>query len=666
MQFAWRKIMTLNPIINARLNKFKEDFLLSCNDDEAFENFSNYHILSQFQPGVLRSDLELLDLVSAGGSDDLGLDGIAFFLNGQIIRSCDDIDELLSGNKKADFELVFIQSKNKHKFDYGDFLKFVTGVESFLKDNIDMPHNDKIESWHKIYLYIVSSNIVINWKNKPSVIMNYVVNGTFDNAPYITGCTEEFKKRLDKTNSFGDIDVRVVDDKKLIKLIDDNENNYEVVIDIVDSMALPEVTNVDNSRVVLCKATEIIKMITTSDGLLRRNIFDDNVRDFQGNSTINAEIEYTIKNESEKFILLNNGITVVCSEITDTNRKIRLSNPQVVNGCQTCCILFYSNRQGIDLENTFVVVKFIGTNDDEIVNSIVKGTNRQNIVYEEAFAITSEFHKMLEKYFSSMSVNGEKIYYERRSKQFEQNALIKPYQKVNFRVLIQSTVSIFLSRPEEGHKHESTLLNMYKNVLFKEGQSFEFYYCAAFIYLKIEKLFRKNLLPRELYTYKMQIMMLFKELIGKGPIDINKQKYIEKYCDKILDILKDEEKCLEYAHLAIDKFITASNLWIQEKGSQFKDGRKDSAEFTQYLLQTIKEDDGNVEIINVGKVLLTRLNRNNKWYGFIQSLPYDIYFSENDNPNITKDYEGKMVKYRIKQYFGKNRAIDVSLIDNDS
>lgn len=138
--------MTLSPIINARLKQFKEDFLLSCNDDEAFENFSNYHILSQFEPGIFSSDLELLDLVSAGGGDDLGLDGIAFFLNGQIVRSCDDINELLTGNKKADFELVFIQSKNKNKFDYGEFLKFVTGVESFLKDNIDMPHNDKVES----------------------------------------------------------------------------------------------------------------------------------------------------------------------------------------------------------------------------------------------------------------------------------------------------------------------------------------------------------------------------------------------------------------------------------------------------------------------------------------------------------------------------------------
>lgn len=655
--------MTLNPIVIAKLKKFKEDFLLSCGDDDAFEKFSNFHILSQFEPSVFSSDFELIDLVSVGGGMDLGLDGIAFFLNGQIIRSCDDIDELLTGNKKGDFELVFIQSKNKKKFDYGEFLKFTTGVEEFLKNTIEMPHNSEIESWHIIYQYIMSNEIIIKWKNNPSIVMNYVVNGTFDNAPNIESHIKEIRKRLDATNSYGDIEVRLVDDKGLIKLIDNNENNYDVVLDIVDSMPLPEVANVDNSRVVLCKATEILRMITTSDGLLRRNIFDDNVRDFQGDSTINTEIQNTIKDESEKFVLLNNGITVVCSEITDANRKVKLSNPQVVNGCQTCCVLFYSNKQNIDLNKIFVVVKFIGTDDNDIVNSIVKGTNRQNIVYEEAFAITSEFHKLLEKYFSSVSVNGDKIYYERRSKQFDQNVLIKPYQKANFRVLIQSVVSIFLNKPEQGHMHESTLLNSYKNILFKDGQSFEFYYCAVYIYLMIEKLFKRNRLPHELYTYKMQIMMIFKVLIcGENFVDINKSKYIEKHCDKIMDVLKDETQCVKYALLAVDKFNNASKLWIQEKGEQFRDGRKDSADFTHFLLAQIGKDDSNYKLENIGKVLLIRLDRNYKYFGFIESSPDNIFFSEYDNPNITPNYESKMVKYSILEHNGKRKGIDVTLV----
>lgn len=317
--------MALNPIVNAKLKKFKEDFWLTCNDDEAFEKYTNYNILSQFQPGVLSSDLELMDLISVGGGDDLGLDGIAILLNGQMIKSCEDIDGLLDGSKKGNFELVFTQAKNKKKFDYGEFLKFTTGVFDFLQEEIEKPHNKDISTWHSIYQYIMSNNIIIRWSENPSIKLFYVVNGSLEYAPNIVKHIDEVKKNIMKKNSFGEVEVQLIDEKELVNLIDYNENNYDFVINIIDSMPLPEVENVDNSRVVLCQASELIKMITTSEGTLRRNIFDDNVRDYQGDSTINLEIQDTISGEPERFVLLNNGITVVLTE----RRKLR----NTVNMC---------------------------------------------------------------------------------------------------------------------------------------------------------------------------------------------------------------------------------------------------------------------------------------------------------------------------------------------
>lgn len=657
--------MTLNPIINAKLRKYKEDFYLSCNDDEAFERFINYHVLSKFQPGVFDTDFELMDLISVGGGDDLGLDGIAIFLNGQMIRSCEDIDDLLSGSKRGNFEIVFTQSKNKSKFDLGEFMKFTNGVENFLQDDITMPHNKNIDSWHMIYQYILSDDIIIKWGESPSIKMFYAVNGTLEYAPSIKSYSEEVVKRLSEKKIYDSIDIQLIDDKALMKLIDCNENNFEFVIDIVDSMPLPEVGEVDNSRVVLCKASELIGMMTTSDGFLRRNIFEDNVRDYQGDSTINLEIQNTIRNEAERFVLLNNGITVVCSGITDANRKIRITNPQVVNGCQTCCVLYYSQKQGLSLENIHVVVKFIGTDNDDIVNSIVKGTNRQNIVYEEAFEITSEFHKTLEKYFTAMSVGGmEKIYYERRSKQYEANQLVKPLQKVSFRALIQSTVSVFLNRPEEGHKHESTLLNKYKNALFKDNQSFEPYYVASFLNLYMEKLYRMRMFPVEIYTYKMQIMLIFKELIAGPSPDINKKKDIEKYCKQMLEILADKDKSFEYVQKSIKVFEDVSSSWIKEKGDTYRFAIKDNADFTQYLLCKIRgKSVQEEEIHNTGRVLNVNTNRTGMLFGFIKCVPENIYFSENDNPNISIDYEGKMVTYDRLVDGEKIRAVNVKLVE---
>lgn len=75
--------MTLSPILRAKLNKYIRDYGLDkLSEDEAFERFVNYHVLSQQYPGVFSSENELLDAICVGGGNDLGIDGIAISLNG--------------------------------------------------------------------------------------------------------------------------------------------------------------------------------------------------------------------------------------------------------------------------------------------------------------------------------------------------------------------------------------------------------------------------------------------------------------------------------------------------------------------------------------------------------------------------------------------------------
>lgn len=658
--------MTLSPIIKAKLEQYVNEFYLSdYSSDKAFERFVNDNILSQFQPDVFKTEYELLDQICVGGSNDLALDGIAISLNGQFIKSCEDIDEILRGNKKGSFEFFFIQSKNKTKFDFGEYIKFIVGVEAFLKEKTSMPKNEEIEAWHKIYNYIMSESIIVNWRENPSLNLYYVVNGTWENSQHITAYSEEFRRKIEEQRTFGNIDIFLIDSKKLIDIINVNENNYEHVMNLVDSMPLPEVSDVDNSSVVLCTANELIKLLTTDDKILRKNIFEDNVRDYQGDTTINQEIGSTIKNSPERFILLNNGITIVCDEIKEMNRKISLRNPQVVNGCQTCNVLFQNFKDNTDISNIYVVVKIIGSANNDIVNSIVKGTNRQNIVYEEAFEITSEFHKLLETFFNTFTIEGnDKIYYERRSKQYDNNSRIKPLQRVNFRILIQSFVTIFLYKAESGHIHESRLLHDYKNKIFKINQSFYPYYYSSFIYLFIEKLFRTGFLPHIFYTYKMQIMMIYKELIGGKSPDINNKKEIEKYCNLMGEFFKDIKKCKTSAYQAVELFKEISERWIEEYGATYRDNRKDNTEFTHYILNYIWNKPLDIKSIkNNGKVLKINLDRHGKLYGFIQCSPNNILFHENENPSININYEGKRVIYDVKKSGTRDIAIHVTLLD---
>lgn len=126
------------------------------------------------------------------------------------------------------------------------------------------------------------------------------------------------------------------------------------------------------------------------------------------------------------------------------NRLLEIENPQIVNGCQSSYLLFNASKQKIDLAKISIVVKIISTNNNDLSNEIVKGTNRQNIVMEEAFECTRQFHKNFEQFVNDYVADfSDKIYYERRAKQYADNPNIKQYQKFNLRNLTQFYVGLF-------------------------------------------------------------------------------------------------------------------------------------------------------------------------------------------------------------------------------
>ena len=87
--------MKLQPIIRAKLAKFREDYeLQSVSDGIAFERFANQIILSTHQPGAFSVDDFLLDAVCVGGQNDMGLDGICIKLNGLLIHTLQDAKDI--------------------------------------------------------------------------------------------------------------------------------------------------------------------------------------------------------------------------------------------------------------------------------------------------------------------------------------------------------------------------------------------------------------------------------------------------------------------------------------------------------------------------------------------------------------------------------------------
>ena len=64
---------------------------------------------------------------------------------------------------------------------------------------------------------------------------------------------------------------------------------------------------------------------------------EENVRGYQGKSSVNDGIAGTLRNpDSAEFWVLNNGITILADELTPAGMStLNIKDPQIVNGLQT-------------------------------------------------------------------------------------------------------------------------------------------------------------------------------------------------------------------------------------------------------------------------------------------------------------------------------------------
>lgn len=635
----------MQDILDVKFDKFVEDFNLRSDSPEVnWRRFVNYHFFSQFQPGRLDTDLELFDQVCTQSAEFPQVHGAFFLMNDQIISEPQDIDDILQRDQKGLLELYFLV--------VGKMDNLVQQLERLL---LNLDEMGKGEEWIQILAYAMSREVVLRWEDNPKLT---VVSYSTDNGK----AKADFSDRI--RNGFSDVSSIAIDKRRLQDIVNSNENSYraELVCNIA-SLIPGGSEKLGNAYITCISAQELVKLMVTSDGLLRRNMFDDNVRDSQGYSAVNQEILSTLKEYPERFVLFNNGITIACKTIKPENGKYVLENPQIVNGCQTCNMIYQAFRDGVNLKDIQLIAKIVGSNIDDVTQGIVRGANRQNIVYEEAFETIKGFHKNLEKYFEHNQVSGyQKIYYERRSKQYASNVQIKPQQKISFRGLIQSMVALFLNRVEDSHKHEYTLLRKYKDNLFNDAHSCESYYLAAFLYLNVDALFRENKLPRGLRSYKMHIMLLIKEMKGGLSPDLAAVD-IDKYCERVLAALEDG-KLEESALAACEKFEDLREKWVSLKGEKYKYGIKDSTEFRNFLMKEIHglSDERDAEELYIGRVMNVKYDKNNTLFGFIEHVPNNIFFHEFDNPDIDWSYIGERVSYKIVRNRDQERAIDVRLI----
>lgn len=540
----------MDRIVQSYMDSFlKSQDIVEKNQSKQFEMFASYCAIEQ----MYSENFNPADVV-IGEGDDCGIDAVAIIVNGTMITSQEEIDDLIDLNKKlSEISFIFVQAKTSSNFDYGDMGTFGAGVKDFFSDNPQMKRNEAITEKSKIVEYIFSKATYI--KKNPTCYLYYVTTGKWVDDQNCVGRIEIARKDLLDLNIFSNVVFTPVGADLLQKYYRNTIDVIEMEIEFSNKVLLPEIQGVTQSYLGYISSESYLKLITGDNGEIRRSVFYDNVRDFQGDNPVNHEMAESLKTDSQKFILLNNGVTVICKGLSSIGNKFTLTDYQIVNGCQTSHVIF-NNREYIT-SGLQLPIKLIETENDDTVNKIIKATNRQTEVSDEQLIALNEFHRKLEAFYSTFTgIN--RLYYERRSKQYNYGSDIEKVRIVSISTQIKAVASMFYDKPHLASRYYGRLLNSIDGIFNDEHQLLPYYTCAFTLY-RLEFLFRNKSISAQYRKFKYFILMMIKYDLADEKIPQMNADKINAFCKKILDTVSDNYKLTDEVNKLtklIDKHVT--------------------------------------------------------------------------------------------------------------
>ena len=217
--------------------------------------------------------------------------------------------------------------------------------------------------------------------------------------------------------------------------------------------------------VCLVSLADYFNFISDDEGRMRAEIFQDNVRDYEGANTVNRAITETLRAGdavATDFWWLNNGVTIIGRRVQTSNKKLVIDDPQIVNGLQTSRNIYQhfsapqdspsGGESTVAANSRCLLVRVVQAEDDAIAAEIIKATNSQTRIPPSALRATEPFQKDIEEFFSSRG-----LYYERRKNEYR-NQGRQRRQIVAISELAQAVAAILLYQPHTARGQPSALV----------------------------------------------------------------------------------------------------------------------------------------------------------------------------------------------------------------
>jgi hypothetical protein len=175
--------------------------------------------------------------------------------------------------------------------------------------------------------------------------------------------------------------------------------------------------------------------------LYSSRLLEKNVRSFLQFRGVNRGIRDTIRDDPEKFIAYNNGLTITATEARVVNHKKKtyieaLTDFQIVNGGQTTASIYFSKKDGLDISGIQImakinVVKGQDENElDELISNISRFSNTQSRVSNVDLRSRNPKLRQLKQLSNSVTTpTGQKWFFERAKGEFNTSLRLAGGQK---------------------------------------------------------------------------------------------------------------------------------------------------------------------------------------------------------------------------------------------
>lgn len=544
----------MDRITKSFLDAFaQEQSLEKLDESDLFEYFADFCVVS----AVHEEEFDTAD-VHVGGANDLGLDGLAIIVNGVLVTTPDEAEDLLGINGFLDVKFVFVQAKTTSGFSSEAISSFFEGVEEFFAEIPTLPISDGITDAREVMTWLYDHSVKFT-RQKPAVEMSYVTTGQWQDDAHLVGKIDKGRAELSALGLFSNVSFAPLGADEIQTSYQRSKNNVTVEFSFANKVLLPEIEGVSEAYLGVLPVKEYLSMITDPAGNIRKPLFYDNVRDFQGDNPVNTEIKNTLADPAgqQRFAVLNNGVTVVTRGLRTTGNKFVITDYQIVNGCQTSHVLF--DAKDSVAEDTNIPLKVISTSDEDIITAIITATNRQTQVTADDLYAMSSFQKKLEALYESYP-GKKKLYYERRSKQYAAVNGIEKVRIIGKAQQIRAFAAMFLDDPHRATRYYSDLRSQVGGKIFNDGHKLEPYYVAAFGFYKLEFLFRNALLPAYYKPARYQLLMALRyAVMGDEQMPSFTANKMSTYANKVADVLWSDEKSLASFQKAIEAVDGALN-----------------------------------------------------------------------------------------------------------